>query len=74
MALRAHEFRILLALIDLVIQYPTIITRGGDVASFRAAAGLHSNFQCLNLNRIHCRVMAFGATQIRMHLVTKSSR
>ena len=74
---RANKSRVSLSLIDLVVEYSSIITRRGNVTAFSAAA--RSNWNCHRtlINRVHGRhAMAVHTTYVWVlsTLMSESSR
>src|SRR5712691_9078030 len=66
-ALRANKRGILLLLIDLEIQSPTIIGCGSDVTSVRSTARTHGDLQSFSVQRVHRRhAVTIHAVQVRM--------
>ena len=75
--LGANKIRILLLLIDLVVEYSTFIQRRRHMTTFGAPAGADRHFKGLRVRRVHLRRrMAICASEIRMRaaLVAKRAR
>ena len=75
--LGANKTRTLLLLIDLVIEYSTIIQSRSHMTTIGATAGANRHFKRLRIRRVHLRGrMAVCASEIRMRaaLVAKPSR
>ena len=75
--LGANKTRVLLLLIDLVVEYSTVIQSRSHMTTFGAPAGANRHFEGLRIRCVHLRGrMAIRASEIRMRaaLVAKRAR
>ena len=74
-ALCADKLRVLIPLIDLVVENSTFIQSRANVTSFRAATRFHLHFLRRLIGSVHgCHVVALSAVQIGMNFMSKRAR
>jgi hypothetical protein len=71
MALNANKILVRLPLINFVVEYAALIRCGCYVTALGTAAGLNRHLQRFEVDRVHRHVVAFGATQLGVHFMTK---